>query len=287
MSAEADTENVSKGIDGAVESIIESSTFCAAIAEPEHFAEEYCHQKHTATRHPQIKHYHNCKEKTINCIKITCVYMLSYVGLTCIVIGYSILGGFIFNALEQENEVKIEHKALTLREDLVEDINTDFSAVLVEFPKTILASSEEGVKDEMNIIIESFTNKLIDDLQNISKSKCKNSQSQSHKDLCGMLPYIIDHINQERKELIDNAGKSILDVLKKDVTDISHKFFGNNDIINVSKVQDFQEKTYKLVNIDGWNGADPNSKDGSKWTYSGSLLYAVTVITTIGKRIIL
>ena len=47
---------------------------------------------------------------------------------------------------------------------------------------------------------------------------------------------------------------------------------------------DFQRSVYKSVKEDGWDGTDSNDDGDQQWSFAGSLLFAVTVITTIGKR---
>ncbi|XP_060561089.1 uncharacterized protein LOC132720878 [Ruditapes philippinarum] len=285
MSAETDTDNVCKGIDGAVESLIESSTLCAAIAEPEQFADEYCEEKHVEKRRPRIKHRANCKEKTINCIKITLVYMLSYVGLTCIVIGYSILGGFLFRALEEANEAKVEQKALDLREDLSEAINKDVFTSFTEYSESFQSKLSEDIQYEINTNIENFKKQFTTQLHNsqqqtINTTDFRNQNNQTINALnyiSGMLDFIEEIFNIESKKFIANTSKSLHAKMQKTVSNSPYIFS-----LNESKVHVFQTDTYELVNIEGWNGVDPNSKEGAKWTYSGSLLYAVTVITTIG-----
>jgi hypothetical protein len=46
-------------------------------------------------------------------------------------------------------------------------------------------------------------------------------------------------------------------------------------------LQQFQQDVYEAVKDQGWDGSD-NVTTEFKWTYAGALLYAVTVITTIG-----
>ncbi|XP_062568037.1 TWiK family of potassium channels protein 7-like [Saccostrea cucullata] len=51
----------------------------------------------------------------------------------------------------------------------------------------------------------------------------------------------------------------------------------------VEKVlQDFQIDVFMAVTIDGWDGREDNYTGVSEWSFTGALLYSVTVITTIG-----
>jgi len=47
---------------------------------------------------------------------------------------------------------------------------------------------------------------------------------------------------------------------------------------------EFQRKVVEEVKINGWDGKDGDDEDNTKlqWSFAGSLLYAVTVVTTIG-----
>ena len=47
----------------------------------------------------------------------------------------------------------------------------------------------------------------------------------------------------------------------------------------------FQIRVYKSVKENGWDGADSTEDGDQQWSFAGSLLFAVTVITTIGKQV--
>ena len=47
---------------------------------------------------------------------------------------------------------------------------------------------------------------------------------------------------------------------------------------------DFQELVTVAVKDKGWDGKDTTDETALQWSFAGALLYAVTVITTIGKR---
>ena len=48
----------------------------------------------------------------------------------------------------------------------------------------------------------------------------------------------------------------------------------------------FQEIVYKAVKESGWDGKDDHDQADLQWSFAGSLLFAVTVITTIGNDVI-
>ena len=141
---------------------------------------------------PRISHreYRHKRMTFGRCIKKFFVFLLSYVGLTLIVVAYSIMGGFVFVTLEAPNERDVGHKVLSVRRKYLQELHDVF-----EETKTF---SEE------------------------------NRTSRAEK------------------------------VLKE-----------------------FQSEIYVLVTKEGWNGDDEYGLD-PKWTFAGGLLYAVTVVTTIG-----
>ncbi|XP_053376013.1 uncharacterized protein LOC123535175 [Mercenaria mercenaria] len=302
MSTEKEINTEGKGIDGAVQSLIDTSTLGAAIAEPEEFVEDYCEQKRIERRRPRIKHIPNCREKTTICIKITCVYMLSYVGLTCIVVGYSILGGFLFRALEEANEERVDQNALDQRHkfsiDLDNDISEHFRSALHSFSDPVVAKLRENalaiIKDEIETNMEKFKNDVTQqfNLNERNQTDYRNHQNQSHQDqnhLRGLLRSKQDQIEDAFRvfgnDLVNDTVKSIRTRLYKSLSvkdSLKHSLKYNKFKLNTSKIHKFQLDTYELVNRDGWNGVDPDSEEGAKWTYAGGLLYAVTVITTIG-----
>ena len=126
------------------------------------------------------------------CMKKFFVFLLSYVGLTMIVVAYSIMGGFVFVTLEAPNEQDVRLKVLAVRHKYLHDLHNVFA--------------------------------------NTNVSYRKNSTPHADAD----------------------------EILKK-----------------------FQSEIYGLVAQEGWNGGDDEGLD-QKWTFAGGLLYAVTVITTIG-----
>ncbi|XP_076435225.1 potassium channel subfamily K member 18-like [Babylonia areolata] len=119
------------------------------------------------------------------------MFLVSHVGLTCLVVAYSIMGGFIFQALEASNEVKgITH---------------------------IHQIRERHVLRLWNVTVELN---------------------------------ILDPVQWQEK---------------------------------ASKVLEaFQMEIYQAVKDKRWDGTDNVINEELQWTFAGSLLYSVTVITTIG-----
>ena len=49
------------------------------------------------------------------------------------------------------------------------------------------------------------------------------------------------------------------------------------------KLKDFQLEVFRAVKEGGWDGSDETTTVELQWSFTGALLYSVTVITTIGQ----
>ncbi|XP_074644051.1 uncharacterized protein LOC141900891 [Tubulanus polymorphus] len=126
-----------------------------------------------------------------NCCKTAWTFLFSHIGLSGLVVGYSIMGGLLFQALEAPNEEKTNVYA----------------------------------REHRNKTVSKIVRKAID-------------------------------LEQIRQDMISNYSKEVDTIL-----------------------QDYQKYVFRAVKSEGWDGED-NSE--LKWSYAGALLFAVTVITTIG-----
>jgi len=135
-------------------------------------------------------------QRVCNCCKKFAAFLFSQVGLAAMVVAYSIMGGFLFQALEApfEKNIQLQVRAYKLKK-----------------------------MDEIWTLSELFHNRSHD----------------------------------------ANGGNRTL--FMKDLNTI---------------LVDFQGNITEAVKENGWDGKDETSV---QWSYAGALLYAVTVITTIGK----
>lgn len=93
-----------------VMTLVESTSAAATLAEPEMWTEDKM-----AYRIVKDEKGATCVQMTSTCMKRFLQYVLSYLGLTCMVAAYSIVGGFIFVELEKDNEEEVQAKAVGLR----------------------------------------------------------------------------------------------------------------------------------------------------------------------------
>ena len=125
--------------------LLQHSCTGVSIAEPENFVEDLdtnldVKQNEVTENDIEVvpavvvnrrKHHKNtCVSQTANCLKKFAVFLLSYVGLTCAVVAYSIMGGFVFQALEAKNEELVQDKALALRKSVMNRIEHHINMTL-------------------------------------------------------------------------------------------------------------------------------------------------------------
>lgn len=300
-------QNEPLGIVSAVEGLLDSSTIAAAIAEPEEFLEEFCVEKRVERRRPKVRHKATCKEKTTSCVKRTCVYMLSYIGLTCIVVGYSILGGLVFPYLEGKHEEIVKQKAIELRDkysanlelNITEDIgmfsdkftrNTskfilrDIHANMQRFQKDVTEVTKKQMVQLVKELLKTFGRNISENAQ--ERNSSRSSQIRSEK-------RIEDEVHAIFRSLSDNLVESTTKFMQQKIKETVLSFGRTiTEKRSESKtfdamLQTFQMETYDLVNKEGWAGVDTEEGGDGKWTLAGGLLYSVTVITTIGKGLML
>lgn len=131
-----------------------------------------------------------CQSTCLKCCKNFLTFLFSNIGLTSVVVAYSILGGFIFQKLEAPNEIEKRHFVASRRNKIAHDIWNLTQSVMIFHEHNFTKLLTE-------VVLIEFQNELLD-----AKSK-------------------------------------------------------------------------------GWDGQD--GQVDPQWSFAGSLLYAVTVITTIGK----
>ena len=89
--------------------------------------------RHASSRHASL-HQSNlsvdgenkksrCTAESIkSCFKLFCAHLFSHVGLCGLVVGYSIIGAFIFKYLEEGNEKEIREKGGSTRKETLDEL---------------------------------------------------------------------------------------------------------------------------------------------------------------------
>lgn len=147
------------------------------------------------------------RQKVIACCKKIVAFLFSHIGLAGMVVAYSILGGFLFQAIEASNERELK---LAIREFKEETI------------------------DEIARLAENYTSGAI------------------------------------------QTGSS---------SNISYDVEVSNFTNFTDQLRDLFLEKYRTLKNNGWDLKDFTDESDIQWSFAGALLYAVTVITTIGKQL--
>ncbi|KAM7540629.1 hypothetical protein Aperf_G00000034621 [Anoplocephala perfoliata] len=174
-------------------------------------------------------------------------FLFSQIGLSIIVIGYTIIGGVIFRAVELEHEKQVKIQGKNLRTSLADQFS---NAIIRELRYQITSLNtmqgkyyepEPAKKDEPkgpSRVMRAETAKKI----RLKRSRTGGEYARL-KEWLRVIVYILRH--KTRQELHSSLRKLV-----------------------------------KMMEETGWNGED--SMDDCKWSWAGAILFAVTVITTIG-----
>lgn len=144
------------------------------------------------------------QQKIIACCKQVTAFLFSHIGLAGMVVAYSILGGFLFQAIEKSNELELKQRIRQFKDETIDEI--------VKLAENITTTMTTLEKEE---------------------------------------------------EESSSSGLNFTEQLRKL----------------------FKEK-YETAKANGWQTKDfTDERDDVQWSFAGSLLYAVTIITTIGKTV--
>ena len=180
-------------------------------------------------------------------------FIFSQIGLSLLVIGYTIIGGMIFRAVELENEKMAKLKGKELRTALADQFSGEIIREL-RYQISLLNARQRKyfehlpVKDESSVIPSRL-------LRHQMKRRTRRRQ--------------IDVLPR------DEEFTRLRQWLQVITYTLRHK--------TRQELHSSLRKLVKLMDTEGWNGED--SMDDLKWSWEGSILFAVTVITTIGELV--
>ena len=141
------------------------------------------------------------RQQVVNCCKQLAAFLFSHVGLAAMVVAYSIMGGFLFRAIEAPEEKQVKLNVIRHKEAHIQ--------------------------------------KILDAVRLV----------------CG-----------------GGGGWRVVEVDVEGLNDTLKKVF-----------TEFQLEVKVAVKDMGWDGNDDMDESALQWSLAGAILYAVTVITTIGR----
>jgi len=182
------------------------------------------------------------RQRIVSCCKQMAAFLFSHVGLAAMVVAYSIMGGFLFQALEAPAEHQVRLKVVRCRDEKIDEIwvlASELASSPTSFTPTPAMPAPPGVvrKTRTGIAVGSST-------QRPPTTSIGDFGLDAN-----------DTMQWRRKNFTDKVA----DIFKS-----------------------FQTEVRQAVKEDGWDGNDSTDLSQLQWSFAGALLYAVTVITTIG-----
>lgn len=174
-------------------------------------------------------------------------FLFSQIGLSLLVIGYTIIGGIIFRAVELENEKMVKVKGKELR-----------TALADQFSGEIIRELRYQISSQEKYYVPLSTNKKSSEIPLRVKKTEMESEIRRRRGLGGRTKSEFARLRQWLHVIAYT---------------LRHK--------TRQELHSSLRKLVKMMDSEGWNGED--SMDDLKWSWEGSILFAVTVITTIGE----
>ncbi|VDK76624.1 unnamed protein product [Dibothriocephalus latus] len=247
--------------------------------------------------------------KTLQFIKHALTFLISHIGLSCLVVGYTILGALMFCAVERDAERRV-------KEDMMQRLNSTVQDLM-----EVWLASYYKVKEELEMI-----HSLVKESRTASNTSMEFPQTPSIGPFLqglewyvhglelskGVIPrHWIDDISSE------NSTDTLTDTFMQSNTTPSAGILGstvastflptnepyenlrnyleqdtNSSMLNITLLAEMVRKNTSDIILNylgqvvhaikdrGWNGA--TNVEEINWTFEGGVLFAITVITTIG-----
>ncbi|VDP72949.1 unnamed protein product [Echinostoma caproni] len=210
--------------------------------------------------------------------------LFSHIGLSGLVVAYTIIGALLFGKIEQGFERDIKNQARIYRE------NSTLSIIRFIFENfyDAVGNSQLDCNQTVDLIhvilwyVEKAQNELqpAPDLFDNRQFVLQNDTDFSNFTLDTWL----NQTSDSAENVTFNSTTTPLPLTTTTslkMIDVNHQIWVKNLQRDIDdKLLDFIRKIVEFIEDDGWNGND--SLEDLKWSYAGAVLYAITVITTIG-----
>ncbi|CAH8508543.1 unnamed protein product [Schistosoma bovis] len=247
-------------------------------------------------------------------IKRFIAMLFSHIGLSGLVIAYTIVGGLLFGGIERGKEKEVK----TLAYEYRIDSSNEFLQLVFGELHSYLAKQRQTYNDTIAFLefvidflekekpkkktysVENITDNL--DYRDINHEN--NTEILNTTDLINRSTFNnFENINLNTSMKTNyfnnlsklNTPKNSVGLYYKNVTNTVNELELDNIrgeyslkaqfvLLLRGRVQialmEFTKRVVDFIETDGWNGND--SMEDLKWSFAGSVLYAITVITTIG-----
>ncbi|TPP62996.1 hypothetical protein FGIG_04596 [Fasciola gigantica] len=208
----------------------------------------------------------------------------SHIGLSGLVIVYTIIGALLFGNIEQGYEKNIKYQARIYRENsTLSIIRYIFQTFREAVGETQLDCNQTA--DLIHVILW-YVEKAQNELQPasyVSDSQMTTTLNETYynNSAVDMWP---NQTYDSAENITTTTPLPLTTTTSLKMIDVNHQIWAENLQRDINdKLIDFIHKIAQFLEDEGWNGND--SLEDLKWSYAGAILYAITVITTIGELI--
>ncbi|CAL8072839.1 unnamed protein product [Calicophoron daubneyi] len=219
--------------------------------------------------------------------------LFSHIGLSGLVVAYTIIGALVFSGIEQENEKNVKRQAIFFRENNtlrmmrlffdeldewinMQDIHNNDTLEFFRFVKKYVErTTEEFVGIPVAVSHLADTDKV--DIYNTTRNCLNETLNET-------LNLNLSRTSNETLNITFNCTQftTQMPVTEPPIDPNLLRFLKFLQGKINFQLYDFTKQVVKQIEVDGWNGND--SMDDLKWSIAGAILYAVTVITTIANE---
>uniref|UniRef100_A0A0X3NKD4 Potassium channel subfamily K member 18 n=1 Tax=Schistocephalus solidus TaxID=70667 RepID=A0A0X3NKD4_SCHSO len=226
-----------------------SAGFALASRPPTNLLEKVTYVQKADKRRQKIK-------KIRTGFKRFLAFIFSQIGLSVLVVGYTVLGGLLFRAVELEHEKMVKLKGKEMRDGLADKISSEILRQLryhlLSYDTQTHSYYKLPKREHLSAGLQA--NGALETLRKRRSSSSNALHQRVHRSSQNL------QFDRNRRWL------SVIDyTLRRKMRQELHGSL---------------RKLVKFMDTEGWNGED--SPDDLKWSWEGSILFAVTVITTIG-----
>ncbi|VDL91962.1 unnamed protein product [Schistocephalus solidus] len=226
-----------------------SAGFALASRPPTNLLEKVTYVQKADKRRQKIK-------KIRTGFKRFLAFIFSQIGLSVLVVGYTVLGGLLFRAVELEHEKMVKLKGKEMRDGLADKISSEILRQLryhlLSYDTQTHSYYKLPKREHLSAGLKA--NGALETLRKRRSSSSNALHQRVHRSSQNL------QFDRNRRWL------SVIDyTLRRKMRQELHGSL---------------RKLVKFMDTEGWNGED--SPDDLKWSWEGSILFAVTVITTIG-----
>ncbi|KAA0184671.1 hypothetical protein FBUS_04381 [Fasciolopsis buskii] len=208
----------------------------------------------------------------------------SHIGLSGLVVVYTIIGALLFGNIEQGYEKNVKFRARVYRENsTLSIIRHIFESFQEAVGKTQLSCNQTA--DLIHVILW-YVDKAQSELQpnlDVVYPQPTTKPNETDYDNSTLNGWLNQTFNERENLTMTTTPLPVITTTTLKIIDVNHQIWAKNLQHDINeKLIEFIHKVVQFLEDEGWNGND--SLEDLKWSYAGAILYAITVITTIGER---